>query len=231
MENAVDALHMAAGVLIFVLALTISISAFTQTRVTTTTLLDRQDREYEYTYVEENFDSEGNVVTERIVGLESIVPSIYKAYKENYKIIFDDDGDTSNINARQILGDDNSNGGIYRRRDDAGDWVCVYSIDLQNEVLGNDTQKEQFLMAILYGKDYEEFNTVRTNFVDNLGIYLNEEGIYDKIISNGTALKESLGTYYQEEAPIGGVTDTDTDIDSVPDANKTLKRVITYSIP
>ena len=228
MENAVDALHMAAGVLIFVLALTISISAFTQTRVTATTLLDRQDREYEYTYVEENFDSEGNAVTERIVGLESIVPSIYKAYKENYKIIFDDDGDTSNINARQILGDDNSNGGIYRRRDDAGDWVCVYSIDLQNEVLGNDTQKEQFLMAILYGKDYEEFNTVRTNFVDNLGIYLNEEGIYDKIISNGTALKESLGTYYQEEAPIGGVTDTD--IDSVPDANKTLKRVITYSI-
>ena len=231
MENAIDALHMAAGFLIFVVALTISISAFTQTRVTATTLLDRQDREYEYTYVDENFDSEGNVVTERIVALESIVPSIYKAYKENYKIIFDDDGDTSNINARQILGDDNSNGGIYRRRDDAGDWVCVYSIDLQNEVLGNDTQKEQFLMAILYGKDYEEFNTVRTNFVDNVGIYLNEEGIYDKIISNGTALKESLGTYYQEEAPIGGVTDTDTDIDSVPDANKTLKRVITYSIP
>ena len=202
MENAVDALHMAAGVLIFVLALSISINAFGEARIASRTILEYKDREYDYTYVDRNVDSNGYVVTERIVGLESIVPSIYKAYKENYKIIFDDDGDTSNINARQILGDDNSNGGIYRRRDDAGDWVCVYSIDLQNEVLGNDTQKEQFLMAILYGKDYEEFNTVRTNFVDNLGIYLNEEGIYDKIISNGTALKESL-----------------------------LKRVITYSIP
>lgn len=225
MENAADALQMAAAVLIFVVALTISINAFSQARSVSSEVLSYNDREYEYTYVEENLNPDGTTTTKRIVFLESIVPSIYKAYKENYKIVFDDDGNTSTISASNILGND----GIYRVKDDAGNDVAVYTIDLQNEVLGNDTQKEQFLMAILYGKDYEEFNTVRTNFVDNLGIYLNEEGIYDKIISNGTALKESLGTYYQEEAPIGGVTDTD--IDSVPDANKTLKRVITYSIP
>ena len=73
MENATDALHMAAAVLIFVVALTISINAFSEARMTTTTILDRQDREYSYTYVEDNG------TTERIVGLESIVPSIYKA--------------------------------------------------------------------------------------------------------------------------------------------------------
>ena len=221
MENATDALHMAAAVLVFVLALTISINAFTEARITATTILDRQDREYEYTYVEDNG------TTERIVGLESIVPSIYKAYKENYKIVFRDSHDSDG--APILLGND----GIYRKKDDSGDFVGIYAIDLQNEVLGNDTQKEQFIMAILYGNRYENFDTIQQTFIDNLGIYLNETGIYDKIISNGTGLKESLGVYYQEETPsddyTGGTPEDDGS--SVPDANKTIKRVITYSKP
>ena len=223
MENAADALHMAASVLIFVLALTISINAFTEARITSRTILDYNDREYEYTYVE------NNGTTERIVGLESVVPSIYKAYKENYKIVFDDDGDTQTVDASELLGDD----GIYRRKNESGDYIGIYSIDLQNEVLGNDTQKEQFIMAILYGRRYNDFNTVKSNFEDNLNIYLNETGIYDKIVSNGTGLKESLGVYYQEETPgddyTGGTPEDDGS--SVPDANKTIKRVITYSKP
>ena len=63
MENAAEALHMAAAVLIFVLALTISINAFSEARMTSQTLLDYNDREYEYTYVEDNG------TTKRIVGL------------------------------------------------------------------------------------------------------------------------------------------------------------------
>ena len=225
MENAAEALHMAAAVLIFVLALTISINAFSEARMTSQTLLDYNDREYEYTYVEDNG------TTKRIVGLESIVPSIYKAYKENYKIVFDDDGNTEVVDASNLLGDD----GIYRIKESGHD-VAVYSIDLQNEVLGSDTQKEQFIMAILYGNRYADFGTVRQNFIDNLGIYLNETGIYDKIINNGTGLYESLGMYYQEETPnelsdesSDGSSDNEKE-GSVPDANKTIKRVVTYSI-
>lgn len=221
MENAAEALHMAAAVLIFVLALTISINAFSEARMTSQTILDYNDREYEYTYVEDNG------TTKRIVGLESIVPSIYKAYKENYKIVFDDDGNTEVVDASNLLGDD----GIYRIKESGRD-VAVYSIDLQNEVLGSDTQKEQFIMSILYGNRYADFGTVRQNFIDNLGIYLNETGIYDKIISNGTGLYESLGIYYQEETPSqysDGSSD-DENVSSVPDANKTIKRVVTYSI-
>ena len=227
MENAAEALHMAAAVLIFVLALTISINAFSEARMTSQTLLDYNDREYEYTYIEGNLDSNGYPITHRIVGLESIVPSIYKAYKENYKIVFDDDGNTEVVDASNLLGDD----GIYRIKESGHD-VAVYSIDLQNEVLGSDTQKEQFIMAILYGNRYADFGTVRQNFIDNLGIYLNETGIYDKIINNGTGLYESLGVYYQEETPSqysDGSSD-DENVGSVPDANKTIKRVVTYSI-
>ena len=214
MENAVDALHLAAAVLVFVVALSISINAFGEVRMTSQTILNSKDKEYNYTYVEDNG------TTERIVGLESIVPSIYKAYKENYKIVFRDDD--SSEEARSLLGDD----GIYRVRDaTTGNLVGIYRIDLEEEVLGSNTQKEQFIMAILYGSRYADFNTVKDNFQQNLGIYLNNQGIYDKIKDNGAGLKENLGIYYQEEVPINGVSGGS----SVPDANKTTKRVVTYT--
>lgn len=212
MENAADALKLAAWVLIFVLALSIAMNAFSTTRLAAATILDYNDREYDYSYVEENVDDSGNVITQRIVGLESIVPTIYKAYKENYKIVFADG----------IFAD-----GVYQREDDTGSLVVVNSIDLQNEVLGNETQKEQFIMAVLYGTKYDNFTDVKNTFRENMGISLNETGIYDKI--NNRRLRESIGIYYQEEVSENGET-TPTDEDSsVPEANKTEKRVITYS--
>lgn len=70
MDNAIDALHIATGVLIFVLALSISINAFTEVRITSQAILNYRDREYDYTYVEENVkettDSEGNIITESV---------------------------------------------------------------------------------------------------------------------------------------------------------------------
>lgn len=219
MENVADALKIAAAVLIFVMALSISINAFGEARIASRTILEYKDREYDYTYVDDNRDANGNVVTQRIVSLESIVPTIYKAYKENYKIVFDEN---------------TFEGGLYQRRDDTGKRVPVYSIDLQNEVLGSDTQKEQFIMAILYGTNGFESgvfeSSIKPRFESNLGIYLNSQGIYDKI--NNIKLKESIGVYYQEEAPImneDGSIEAPAENADVPDANKTLKRVITYS--
>ena len=51
MENAVDALKMAAGVLVFVLALSISINAFGQVRVVATEILSYSDSEYNTDYI------------------------------------------------------------------------------------------------------------------------------------------------------------------------------------
>lgn len=209
MENAAEALKMAAAVLIFVLALSISINAFGEARVASRTILDYKDREYDYTYVE------GSDTTQRIVGVDSIVPSIYKAYKENYKIVFE------NVSRLED--------GVYERNDEK-----VYSIDLQNEVLGTNTQKEQFIMAILYGDRYEEYGTVKQRFKKNMGITLYSEGIYDKIKNRRQGLKENLGVYYQEETRTenddGSLEASDSNAD-VPDANKTTKRVITYTEP
>ena len=223
MENAADALHMAASVLIFVLALTISINAFGQVRQTSQALVEYNDREYSYTYVEENTDEAGNVLTERLVGLDSIIPSIYKAYRENYKIVFRD-SETSET-AENLLGND----GLYRKRNnETGNYDPVYKIDLEKESLAGDEQKLEFLSAILYGDDADNFGDISSR-LGNLGISLNSKGLYDKI--NNIKLKEDIGIYYQEEA---GTVDDDSDIETsgsdVPEANKTEKRVITYTM-
>lgn len=210
MENAVDALHMAASVLIFVLALTISINAFGQARQTANMLVSYNDREYSYTYVEENKDSSGNVLTERLVGLDSIIPSIYKAYRENYKIVFE--------NSESVL--DNNEGLYKKRNNETGEYEPVFQIDLENESLAGEEQKLEFLMAIIYGNKIDNFDSVSDRVRNNSGITLNNEGLYDKI--NNRKFKEDIGIYYQEEA--GGVGE------DVPEANKTEKRVITYTL-
>lgn len=154
MENVAEALKMAAAVLVFVLALSISINAFGEARQSAQIVLNYKDRDYDYdTYLDVN---NGN--TERVVGLETIVPSIYKAYKENYKIVFD----TDKIDQQT---------GLYQKRNEEGKYIAVFSIDLEKDVIGSDTQKEQFIKAILYGADSE----TQTIFSTNLGIMLNDE--------------------------------------------------------
>lgn len=194
MENAVDALQIAAFLLIFVLALTISINAFSEARQTIQLLINYQDREYEYTYVEDNG------TTERIVSAETIVPSIYKAYKENYKIVFKGLSEP-----------------LYEKAGRNNERIKVYSIDLEEKdvALGSDAEKERFITALLYGSK----NTQIVENFKNSGIFLNGNDFYD--IIKEKQFKESLGVYYQEE--IQGPTDT-------PEANRTRKRVITYEV-
>ena len=122
MENAIDALYIGVAVLIFVVALSVSINAFGNARATSQAVLDMKDREYDYTYIQG--DS-----TERIVGCETIIPSIYKAYKEHYKIVF------NFKNAEDYL---------YKKGDEK-----INYIDLEQEVLV--VNQEKFINALLYG--------------------------------------------------------------------------------
>lgn len=197
-EHVADALKMAGFVLLFVIALSISINAFGEARQTAQIVLDYQDREYDYTYVEDNG------TTQRNVGIETMIPSIYKAYRENYKIVFD---------SEKLL---ERNKGLYRKRGENGNFIPVFSIDLEQEVLGSNADREEFVRAILYGPSQE----TKAKFLTNSGIMLNDEGIYDIIVRNKYTFVEKLGVYYQEEIhPTSGS----------PDANKMKKRVITYS--
>lgn len=204
MENAADALKMAAAVLIFVLALSISINAFTEVRQTSQIILDYKDREYDNEYI-----GDDETETERIVSAESIVPTIYKSYTENYKIVFEFK---------------DSNTVLYQKGASSSNLEDINYIDLRKESLGSIEQRKQFIQAILYG-----YNTLGTNLVERQNIlngfktrqiYLdkNPNGIYNKI--KGNKYFEKLGVYYEEDTYAA---------DNTPTANKTKKRIITYS--
>ena len=94
--------------------------------------------------------------------------------------------------------------------------MAVCSIDLEKEVLGSDTEKEKFIKALLYGGN-SAYSTDIENFKKS-GIFLNKSNFYDTI--KGKEFTENLGVYYQEETQ--GQSNT-------PNANKTKKRVITYT--
>ena len=224
MENAADALQMAAAVLIFVLALTIAINSFGQARQTAQLILDYNYREYDYTYVDQNVDEHGNLVTKRIVGLESVIPTIYKAYRENYRIVFD------NLKEKGYY--------LYKIREDDktqpnyGKFVEVYEIDMEHGgTLGSDERKLQFIMRLLYGNKYRDWNTNMEDYFSSSFEFgnLSDGGLYGIIKKNNWVFEESIGVYYQEQAK-GEDGTGGTAGENVPEANLTEKRVITYTI-
>lgn len=168
MENAADALKMAAWVLIFVVALSIIINAFGMARQTTDILISYNDNEYYTDYVEQGS-------TERKVGYETIIPAIYRAYKENYKIIF--------------LNNDGTPMYFYENKNTKEQ---INYIDLEKQNVGNYTAKEEFIKYIVTGK---EINNSQYKFENSYDIKNN--GLYNQI--KGKQFTESLGVYYQEE--------------------------------
>lgn len=217
MENIADALKMAVAVLIFVIALGISISSFSQAKQTAQTLLDYTDREYDMQYI-------SNVTnTERVVGIETIIPTIYRAYKENYKVFF------YNSDGQPLK--------LYSKREN-GIMLDINYIDLEQETVGSDRNKDNFIMALLYGNkaklkaddgteiDFNEF--VEDLKRNNSGISLNTNGIYDTIKEN--KFVEKFGVYYQEDLKNEDDNNSGEDTENIktPDVNKTKKRVISY---
>ncbi len=226
MENAADALKMAAAMLVFITALGISIASFSQARATADILVTYSDRDYVTQY------EVGTDTKTRIVGAETIIPTIFRAYNENYRIVF------------------------YKKNGENLEELDLYTldgeginyIDLEKITLGGSqtNQQDNFVMALLYGKsagdkgiliDSTGATITFDKFVEGLeennkGIDLKEEGIYATIIE-GNTFEEKYGVYYQTEESTG-TTSSDLDEDDYSASstgtteNSTKKRVITY---
>lgn len=84
MENAVDALKMAFAVMVFVMALSVSMFAFNNVKDVADIVLYTQDETNYYEYQE----AKGKAAENRIVGLETIIPTLFKYYNENYTVVF-----------------------------------------------------------------------------------------------------------------------------------------------
>ena len=200
MENATDALKMAGAVLLFVLAISVAIVSFGQVRETADTILNYKDRETTYEYIDE--DTTEALGLGRKVSLETAIPSIFRAYLENYKIVFV--GLNEPIYTIKISGQDTG--------------IDKYTLDLEtsteykNVVLANEEQKSEFLYGILYHK----FKENQTEFEKKFNITLPSDSLYNRL-TNKTMI-EHLGVYYQDDS------------ENTPDVNKTKKRIITYVI-
>ncbi len=201
MENAADSLKMAGAVLLFVLALSIIIFFFGQVRKASDIILDYRDRETVYIDGEYYYKTSG---TERSIDLETIIPSMFRAYLENYKIVFE-----------------GLNSPIYQIKDNNGNYIKKYSLDLEtkqntpyrNVVLANDQQKAEFLRAILY----RDFITNQSDFNKKYNIELGSTSLYNQL-KNARKITEYLGVYYQNDSS------------DVPDVMKNEKRIITYKV-
>ena len=84
MENAVEALKMAFAVIVLMMALSVSIFSFSNVKEVSDIVLYSKDETNYYEYQ----GAIGKAAENRIVGLETIIPTLYKYYKENYTVLF-----------------------------------------------------------------------------------------------------------------------------------------------
>lgn len=157
MENAVDALKMAFAVIVFVMALSISINMFSNARETADVVLHSSDiTEYmEYQEAVQGTES-------RIVGLETIVPTLYKYYKENYTVIFRNENKTyMNIYNTQTNPDLWSIGYVNKYYDNKSDKTKICAFDVDDETkrhepwTGSREEYKKNIDAFLSGGTYE----------------------------------------------------------------------------
>ena len=230
MENIADALKMAGSVVLFVLALSITALAFTQAREGIDAILKYSDREYltikgdsRYYYLSNEND------TSRYVGKETIIPAIYIAYKESYKIVFKfPDGDGYYLFEQKVTTNNNQT-----------ETKKICTIDLLKQSIANDLSSREFLDGILYG-DYivdgkEDSNAYKRKF----GINPNGQSLYEYLTekekSGRYKIKETIGTYYIEdlEDAVNKRNDKYSNGEikdpNISEINKQEKRVITYT--
>jgi len=100
MDDAVQALTMAFAVIVFVFALSISMMLIGQARETAEILVEYSDLTAFYDNIQLDSDSgtTGTTETTRIVGLDTVIPTLYRYYKENFCVkIYDEDNNLLQI--------------------------------------------------------------------------------------------------------------------------------------
>lgn len=207
MENAADALKMAGAVLLFVIALSVVMTMFSKVRQTASAVIQTQDETSYYDYIEA---TEKN----RIVGMETILPTMYKYYKENYAIVFRRSDKSplpiymSNVEKKYWNTDYLKEVTENRGRDSLGNYLdqsncmVVCSLDLENEIKrnepwtqgGNATIESRLDLFVKGGKFYLPNNT--SKYID-YGI--NTYGVFFKRFKN-TKFIEELGRIQEKES-------------------------------
>lgn len=83
MEDAAEALKLAFSVFAFVIALGVAFATFNQSKRVSDIVISANDRTYVESYTEADLENPDNG---RIVGAETVIPTLYRYYKEKYSI-------------------------------------------------------------------------------------------------------------------------------------------------
>ena len=200
MENASEALIMIFGFFALILALSISISLISEVRETSDIILSKMDKmpneENEFIY------TTGTQIN-REVNLETIIPSMYRAYKERYKIVFLTPSGPNFIPYN-----------LYQKKD--GTDVNTIDLDFEGgEVWATAYQKDrdEFIKYLLSGK-----NDINICDLSNYTLY-NDKLLYNALKDKN--ITEYLGEYF---------TDILEDQGEISNKNRIKKRIITYVI-
>lgn len=187
MENVTDALYMGFAALAFVLALSISISAFNRVTEVSQFMIDTRDRETSYTYVkyQDEVDENGKIKTDRIVGAETIVPTLYRAFDENYIVRFLESNGTP-MNILKITKN--------------GETFDTNEIRKQDITTGSLKESNEFFENLLNGN----LNS-NPKFIGKKIQLLHNGGFYD--IINKSKWKETLGIYYYDDLQENSIDD------------------------
>ena len=98
MDDVVTALMMAFAVLVFIIALSLSMYMFSQVTTTAETLSFYSDRTRFYDNIKLTKEETGKDCTERLVNTDTIIPTLYRYYKENFCVkIYGTDGNLIQI--------------------------------------------------------------------------------------------------------------------------------------
>ena len=229
MENAVEALKMAFAVLLLVLALSLSIAFFSKARSTAEAVLQSSDKTvyYDYTKYDLPEDPSGN----RIVGYETIIPTLYKYDKERYKVTFkkgnynSSTGELTNVEPLSI----------YETKSEREHWSHSYTNDFDGKTTYNSTDNEMRICSFDIVEEIQR-NEPWTGNSMQIKLHL------DAILSGGTYVlpqysgrtisyannKLSMRTTKFVEQIGEVVTTTGNDENSIIGNKTTKKRIITY---
>lgn len=212
MENATDALKIAFAVVVFTIALAIAITMFSQLNEVSRVVLSSSDTTQYYEYIKVD-----KTESSRIVGLETIIPTLYKYYQENYTVLFlKTDGTplplyNTQINSKNwrtgiddTLPIDKRNIGKYYKNGKNNNPVCTFDMDEEtyrnepwvasniNSKLGQESDYKKNLDAFLNGTKYVYPSDETKEY--NYGSTHEQHGGFISRYS-GDKFKEMLGVY------------------------------------
>lgn len=231
MENAVDALKIAFALFVFIMALSITIFMFNMAKETGDIVLASSDVTAFMEYKEQ--DLTGTIVKDgdRIVGLETIIPTLYKYYKERYTVVFmNADGTPLTIYKSKTNSNLWSTNYKNKYYDEAyKSYVCAFDIEEETRRhepwVGSASSCKENLDKFLSGEIFIDPSGGENYDYGSSTMYdWDNKGFIDKF--KGTKFRESLGEYVVDE--IDDVTSGDTS--ATANVDPKTKRVIIYTI-